>query len=199
MGQTAKRMRTELLDFVSKFGLLTPAEAAEIARHIPVRAVKKGTYLLREGEVAQACYFVLKGCVRQYRLLDGIEKTTAFFTEEQAVVDFNSYANQVPSRFYMVCTEDCLLIEGSPNQEQAMYNQFPKLVAITRDMMEQNLGQMQDEFATFTTLSPEERYRHLQEHRPGLLQRVLQHQIASYLGVTPESLSRIRKRLLTKA
>ncbi|KAB7731846.1 cyclic nucleotide-binding domain-containing protein [Rudanella paleaurantiibacter] len=191
-------MQTELLDFVSKFGLLTPAEATEIARNIPVRLFKKGTYLLREGEIAQACYFVLTGCVRQYRLLDGVEKTTAFFTEEQAVVDFNSYANQVPSRFYMVCTEDCLLIEGNLNHEQAMYHQFPKLVAITRDMMEQNLGQMQDELATFTTLSPEERYKHLQRHRPVLLQRVPQHQIASYLGVTPESLSRIRKRLSTK-
>ena len=76
-----------------------------------------------------------------------------------------------------------------------MYETFPKLEIITRMMMEQDLGKSQDAMANFITSSPEERYLNLQKTRPDLLQRVPQHQLASFLGVTPESLSRIRNRM----
>jgi len=90
------------------------------------------------------------------------------------------------------------LIVGNFHLEQAMYEQFPKLQAITRSMMEHDFGRTQEALARFITSSPEERYVHLLTTRPELVQRVPQHQLASYLGVTPESLSRIRKRMALK-
>lgn len=191
-------MDKELRAFLATFPSLSDDEKEGIAANLSVRVFPKGTFLLREGEVATKCYFVLKGCVRQYYLLDGEEKTTAFFTEEQAVVSFTSYAQQKPSTHYVVCVEDTTTIVGYMEGEREMYEKFPKLETITRAMMEQDYGKSQEDFAAFMTSSPEERYRSLLETRPELFRRVPQHQIASYLGVTPESLSRIRKRLAGK-
>jgi CRP-like cAMP-binding protein len=98
-----------------------------------------------------------------------------------------------------VCLEDCVLLAGDLGQEQGMYEAFPQLELITRRMMAEDFGEMQQQWAVFMTRSPEERYLHLLGARPDLLQRVPQHQLASYLGVTPESLSRIRRRLRGRA
>lgn len=189
---------TELLNYLSKFPSISQEERESIAAQIPVHTFPRGSILLRAGEVCTACYFVLKGCIREYMLLDGEEKTTAFFTEEQAVVVFSSYSDQVPSDRFLSCVEDATVMVGEFSREQLMYRQFPALEAITRKIIEQDYGKTRDSFAMFMTSSPEERYIHLLKTRPELAQRVPQHQLASFLGITPESLSRIRKRLATK-
>lgn len=76
-----------------------------------------------------------------------------------------------------------------------MYEDYPFLLELTRNMMEADLGSMHDDFAKFMASTPEERYLTLKEKRPGLMDRVPQHQLASYLGIKPESLSRIKRRL----
>lgn len=191
-------MNPALLAFLSQFDTLTSKEITEIGALIPVREAKKETVLVRQGEICDECFFVLKGCLRQYTLVDGVEKTTQFYTEEEAAVFFTSYATQSPSDSYLSCVEDSVLIVGKMDAEAHMYEQFPKLEQITRKMMEQDFGKIQDLLNRFITSTPEERYQDLLRHRPSLLQRVPQHQIASYIGVTPESLSRIRKRLFEK-
>lgn len=191
-------MNPTLLAFLSQFETLTPKEITEIGALIPVREAKKETLLVRQGEICDACFFVLKGCLRQYSLIDGVEKTTQFYTEEEAAVFFTSYASQSPSESYLSCVEDSVVIVGKMDAEASMYQQFPKLEQITRKMMEQDFGKTQDLLNRFITSTPEERYQDLLHRRPSLLQRVPQHQIASYIGVTPESLSRIRKRLFEK-
>lgn len=184
--------------FMSQFKTLSNDEIEIIADNINIQLVKKGTILMKEGQICETCYFVLKGCLRQYLIVNGIEKTTQFFTEEQAAVQFSNYLNGEKSESYLVCAEDSVLIIGEINQEKKMYQEFPVLEKITRMMIEQNLGKSQDEFTRFITNSPEERYLFLLKNRPDLLQRVPQHQLASYIGVTPESLSRIRKRTVFK-
>lgn len=191
-------MRNILISFISKFESLTDEEIAIIADNIQVQSVKKGTILVKEGQICEACYFVLKGCLRQYVIVDGTEKTTQFYTEEQAAVLFSSYLNQQKSESYLSCVEDSVLIVGETGRETEMYKEFPKLEQITRMMMEQNLGKSQDELTRFITNSPEERYLYLLKTRPELFQRVPLNQLASYIGVTPESFSRIRKRVLKK-
>jgi len=177
---------------------LSEGEAKEIADNITIQTYKKGTILLKEGAISKECYSVLKGCVREYYIKDGEEKTTAFFTEGQEVVSFTSYTNQTPSKHYLSCVEESTLTVSSPEKEKEMYKRFPKLEVITRTMMELNSGMAQEELASFITSSPEEQYMNLLENRSDLLNRVPQHQIASYLGIKPESLSRIRKRIVSK-
>ncbi|MGK6353397.1 Crp/Fnr family transcriptional regulator [Parapedobacter sp. DT-150] len=188
-------MRNELVAFLSQFHSLTGGEMVTIASLMTVREVDGGTVLVREGEICNACYFVLKGCLRQYVVIDGVERTTRFFTENEAAVLFTSYTNRIPSDSYLSSVEHAVLLIGDPETDAELYRAFPKLEGITRTMMERDLGKTQDALSRFITSSPEERYLDLLENRPDLLQRVPQHQLASYIGVTPESLSRIRKRI----
>ena len=89
-------------------------------------------------------------------------------------------------------------VNGSALTGYFLYERFPKLATLTRKMMEEDFGKTQDQFSRFMTSSAEERYVYLLENNPQLLQRVPQHQLASYLGITPESLSRIKNRLYKK-
>jgi CRP-like cAMP-binding protein len=191
-------MDDELLNIFSEFPSLNEQEIKAISENIVVRSFKKGTILLKEGQISKECYSVLKGCVRQYYIVDGDEKTTAFFTEGEAVASFSSYINQIPSKHYLVCVEDCSLTVGTKEKEVEMISKFPKLEPIIRSEMEKNAGKVQEEYSFFITSSPEERYTNLIENKSELLNRVPQHQIASFLGIKPESLSRLRKRILNK-
>ncbi len=189
-------MHEILRGFIKEFGMLTDDEIEVIVDNANIKSFKKGTVLLREGQVAKECYFVLKGLVREYYIVEGEEKSTNFFTEMEPVNSFTSHTAGKASKHFLVCAEDCVLTVGTDSLEQEMCRRIPRLEAIIRQEVEKNTGKMQDDIANFITSSPEERYRKLQEDKPELLNRVPQHQIASYLGVTPESLSRIRKRLL---
>lgn len=190
-------MKEELLKYALQFTDLSDEEKQAVMDEIPIETFKKGTILLREGEISTTCFFILKGCVRKYSVIDGEEKTTAFYTENEAVVSFNSYTQQVPADHYFICMEDTTTVVGYREREAEMYIRFPKFESLSRMFMSQDLGKAQEEMAVFITSTAEERYLHLLQNRPDLLQRVPQHQIASYLGITPESLSRIRKRMTT--
>lgn len=177
---------------------LSDSEKQEIIRRLDIRSFPKGTILLREGQSCRFCYFILKGCIREYRLDGNTEHTSAFYTEQHAAAQFLAYSMGKTSDCYWECTEDCELVVGNLEQEAAMYDDFPALKEMTRKMMEADFGSTQEAFARFRSQSPEERYLDLLENRPELLQRVPQHQLASMLGITPESLSRIRRRLTRK-
>ena len=187
--------RKVLLDYLAQITPLSEEESNAIFEAINIRSMKKGDILLREGQFCRNCYFVIRGCVRQYFLIDGVEKTTHFFTESQPI-NSNPFVGEVkPSTFYLVCMEDCLLIQGSQEDEQAFFEQIPRMEYIARAGMELELQKNQETFASYVLATPEERYFQLLQTRPDLIHRVPQYHLASYLGVTPESLSRIRKRM----
>lgn len=190
------RLKSELVSFLSNIPELSKNDVDLLAENIPVKFFKKGTVLVKEGDVCNKCFFVLKGCLRQYLIINGVDKTTQFYTENQAAVFFTSFTNKIKSESHLSCVEDCILIVGEPGSEEEMNEQIPILGQITRKMMEQDFGKTQDELSYFIASSPEERYLNLIKTKPDLLQRVPQHQLASYIGISPESLSRIRKRLL---
>lgn len=184
------------MDLMDRGGLFSEEERKEIAALIPIREAKKGELLMEEGEIYSRCYFVLKGLVRQYYVLDGEEKTTAFFIENQTVASFTHYTMQKPSDHYLACVEDSILVVGAFDVEPVMFEKYPALEKLTRIMMGEDMAKTQDRLSAFVTSSPEKRYLDFLENRPELVQRVPLHQIASYLGITAESLSRIRKRLM---
>ena len=191
-------MKDALIKFLSKIDSLTSREIKELADLMTVKEIKKNTTIVKQGQICNLCYFVLKGCLRKYVVLEGVEKTTAFYTEEEAVNFFTSFTTKTASESYLMALEDSLVLVGNPESEADMYKSFPKLEQVVRRMMEQDFGKTQDSFARFITSTPEERYLNLLKDRPQLAQRVPQHQLASYLGITPESLSRIRKRIIPK-
>ena len=189
-------MKNILYKYMSKFTSLTEEQQLTIANEIRIEEFKKGTILLRQGDIPTKCYFVLKGCVRQYSIDEkGKEVTSNFHIEEQAIAVFNNHKLDKSSEYTFVCLEDSVLVVGDLAIEQDMYTKYTQLEIMTRKMIEENFGKVQEEFATFISSTPEERFKTLLMKRPQLVDRVPQHQLASYLGITPESLSRIKKRL----
>jgi CRP-like cAMP-binding protein len=191
-------MEYRIADYFARFAVLSQEEYAAIAESAVVRHCPKGTILLEAGQVSKECYFVLEGCVREYYVVDGEEKTTGFFTEEQWVVSISSFTNKTPADHFFACIEDAVLVVGSEDRENELYRKFPRFETLSRLELGKVLAEQQRLRAMYVTDSPEERYLRILERQPLLLQRVPQYQLASYIGVKPESLSRIRKRILTR-
>lgn len=191
-------MIQKLVNYFSTIKPLSKEESDAIIKSAMVKTFAKNSILLKEGEIAKDTYFVLNGCIRQYILLDGLEKTTHFFTEGQWVLSANSLVNQIPADHFFVCTEATTLVIGNETDETELFNQFPRLESISRKVVEKIFAEHQLLNTNYNTDSPEQRYLRLLETRPSLFQRVPQYQLASYIGVTPESFSRIRKRVAKK-
>ena len=100
-------MENEFRAFISNFSYLNSEEIEIIVSNTVLKEFKKGNVLLQEGAISTECYAVIRGCVREFYIKDGLEKTTAFFTEGQSVNSFSSYSNQAPSKHYLECCEDC--------------------------------------------------------------------------------------------
>jgi len=138
---------------------------------------------------------VIQGCIRKYSIEDGEEKTIDFYTEFQSAVNFDSLSNSTPSKYYFTCTEDSIIAIVNSKKETELYKKFPHFGEVCRVEMEKMLGASQEKLSVFKNSTPKERYVNLLKERPSLLNRVPQYQLASYLGVKPETLSRIRKRI----
>lgn len=189
-------MKRILFKYLAKYTSFSEEEQRMIASEIQVDEYKKGTILLWQGDVPTKCYFILKGCIRQYAVDTlGREVTSNFYTEEQAVVIYNEHSESKTSKYTLTCLEDCVLVVGDLATINDTYNKYPQLESMTNRMTVEIFGSVQEDFANFIASSPEERFKSLLHKRPGLIDRVPQHQLASFLGVTPESLSRIKKRI----
>ncbi len=188
-----------LVQIMSQMTSLSEEEEATIEACFPLKDFMSGTYLLREGQVAHEGYYVVKGCIRAFELIDGEEKTTAFFTEGYSAVDFHSQATGKPSSQNFVCQEDSTVAIVNQEKEQQLYEQFPRFETFCRSGMEEMMGNQQAQMAKFIVMSPKERYLNLMRERPELIHRVPQYHLASFLGVKPETLSRIRRRIATES
>lgn len=176
---------------------LTEEEKNAIVETITIKKFKKNDILLKEGEISMQAYFVLEGCVRQYHLIDGEEKTTQFYLPKEWVTSIQSMRDQSPSNHYISCSSDCQLVVGNREKESYLYKNFPKMETISRIIMERIFSQHQSQTSNLLIDTPEKRYERLLLEKPILFQLVPQYQIASFIGVKPESLSRIRKRILS--
>lgn len=187
-------MHSELFNYLEQYIVLTSEEKQAIIDMDVFRTYKKGTLLLAEGGYGTESYFVLKGLLRVYYTIDGEEKTTAFYAEMESFTP-TSMVTRKPSEYNVVCVEDCVLNVSNEGMEKEFFKKFPRFELVCRKLSEKLLVKNQADFDQFKTASPEQRYLLLLEQKPDLIQRVPLNQLASYLGITPESLSRIRKRL----
>jgi len=192
-------MKEDDRDRLSK---LLPLEQEDFERfygRVLFKEIPAGTILLSEGETATKIYLVVRGCLRGYFIKEnGREITSQFFIENQMGSSFESVMTKKPSRMYIDAIEDSTigiisfrelerLIAGTPSAR----DHFDKFL-MTRLIFYMN------QHASFILDSPEKRYRNLMRENPELVSRVPQQYIASYLGITPVSLSRIRARIKKK-
>lgn len=189
-------MKDMLFQHLKNYTNVPDETLKEVIEYLPVRHFKKGTILLEQGDVSSKCYFVLKGLIRQFSVdMDGNENTSNFYSENQAASVYNPQHAHEASRYSLVCLEDSILLDGDLNDETQMYTKYPFLETMVRKMLEEITSNIHDDYADLLSSGPEERYLALLEKRPGLAERVPQNQLASFLGIQPESLSRIKRRL----
>jgi len=191
-------MQEILFSFISKYISLTEDKKYVLLSLDLFHSVKKGTILLKEGQNTLNSFFVLKVCIRSYYIKGGEEKTTAFYTEMEALTP-PCVISKTPSDYYINCIEDCILLISNSDVSEEVNTRFPKFEIMCMKFSEDLLAKERIEFDEFKTSSPEQRYLNLMRKRPELIQRVPQHQLASYLGIKPQSLSRLRAIILEKS
>lgn len=163
------------------------------------KTVKKHDYILREGEVCKNLFFLINGLFRMYYVdFDGNEINYRFTDKSNFFVDFQSFLTQKPSRYYWQAMQESEVFIVSYKDVQYVYNISSAWNNFGRLMAEHVYLQLNERVDMLLFMKPEERYLYLRNHQPHLFEQVSQFHLSSYLGIKPESLSRIRKRLSEK-
>ena len=195
----AKPMFDRLRSHVLKRIELTEAQFAESTRFFVSRTIRRKDFLFKAGEIGRYIAFVNSGCLRSYTIdKKGAEHVVQFAIEEWWIADLYSFLTNEPATYYIDALEDSkVLLLDRPSQEE-LCSQFPQYERFFRLLLERNYIANHRRIAATLSLSAEERYLFFLQTYPQFLERLPQHQIASFLGIAPESLSRIRRRLVRK-
>lgn len=168
----------------------------KVASHIKERKVLKNDFVLQADGVCRKVCFISKGaCIMFRRDKDGKEEVTEFQFEGALTGDYVSFIRQEPSEHYIRALEDTLIEEINYDELHHLYRTMPLLERAGRILSEQIYCKVITRMTSYQNDSPEVRYQQLLDENPMLFQRVPQYLIASFLGVTPVGLSKIRKRL----
>ena len=162
------------------------------------RTLAKGEHVLREGETARSVAFVASGLLRYYYLADGTEHTGQFFFPGRFVADVASFVRQRPARQNIDALEPTDVLMLSKRDLDALYADDPAFERFGRRLFEEALAYSQLRTASLLMDRAEARYLDLVAERPKVMDQVPLQTIASYLGVTPEALSRIRRRVASR-
>jgi len=175
---------------------LTAAEQEECKQYYTVKKLRKRQFLLQEGEVCKYVAFVNKGALRRYTVSEkGDEHILQFAFEGWTIADLYSFITAEPSTSYIDALEDCeLLLLNKQNQDELM-NAIPKMQRYFFLNIQNAYVALQRRMTAAISLTADEKYLQLVKTYPHIVQRVPQHMIASYLGISPETLSRLRKQL----
>lgn len=196
---TILKMENRLINYFLKITHMTADEVKVLTESMVIKKYPKGSYLIKEGQFNTDTYFVLDGCVRQFKIIDGNDITTNFFTEEQWIISLENFEEKTPSKYCLICVENTTVVIGDEQKAQELFKQFPRFETTSRQIMETVFLEQQNLMTSYITDKPEQRYLKLIKSRPDIFQRVPQYDIATYIGVKPESLSRIRKKLQQKS
>ncbi|WP_256013561.1 Crp/Fnr family transcriptional regulator [Desertivirga xinjiangensis] len=185
--------------FLEQFIVFTEEEWSIFKTYLHLRKLRKKDFFVEAGNVCAEVGFILRGSIRYYHVKDGTEITGYFTLENDFVSAYKSFLTEIPSTAYIEALEntqlivfnkrDLLSLEQDPRINLKM-ERFGRLVA------EALICCYEDRVHSFVTQSPEERYLDLLKSGQDILKRIPQHYVANYLGITPVSLSRIRKRII---
>lgn len=155
-------------------------------------------YLVQPGEICQQVFYVVKGCVR-VAIMDrnGDDITCYFAAEGQFVSNYESFLTGKPSNYALHCLEACELLAIDRQGIQELYARTEQGDRIGRRIAEHLFIDTLERLTSFYSETPEDRYQHFMRQYPHLVQRIPQHYIATYIGVRPQSLSRIKRRALS--
>jgi CRP-like cAMP-binding protein len=190
-------MITSLLDNIQNLITLDQREKDFITSLFKEKRYKKGDLFLAEGQICKYVGFITKGLMRYYINHDGEEKTYSFSQENQYVCNYESFIPQNPSLKVIQALEDTAVLVISHTDLQLLYSNVRKGERFGRIAIEGVFLQLLQDINSLYTETPELRYETFLKNHSDLQQRISQYHIASYVGVKPQSLSRIRKRIFS--
>lgn len=188
-------MYASLINHIQKQVQLNENDIQAIVKYVKPISLNNKDYLLKEGQVCKSYYFVKKGCLRMFYNNDkGLEQIIQFAIEDWWVADYSSIANQKPSEYNIQAVESSDLFSIDHHSLVKLTDEVPKLERYFRIMAERVVAASQFRLKLIFNLSKEEMYLHFNSLFPAFNQRIPQYMIASYLGITPEYLSEIKKK-----
>ena len=183
------------INHIRRYVELSDDEVLKLEPYLQPMELKRRGYLLHEGEVCRNNYFVEKGCLRMFFNNEKmVEQTTQFAIENWWLSDYFSYARQSPSEYAIQAVEKSVIVAIDYQHQDHLFIEVPQMERYFRIMMQRALSASQLRVKMIYQLSKEEMYRHFNSSYPQFFQRVPQYMIASYLGLTPEYLSELRKK-----
>lgn len=183
-----------LKKFFSQFGALSPETINDLADRSVAKSVKKGEILLFNGQICDKIYFVTKGCLRLYYIANDIEITVWFSFENNSAIELSSFLSGAPSEYFLEAIEDSEILSLHKPTLTSLYQKHPELERIFRVFWENVILFLLKRFTALQKDSAEQRYLDLM-NQPQYLQRIPQKYLASYIGITPTSLSRIKRNI----
>jgi CRP-like cAMP-binding protein len=186
---------------LSGFVTFDEREWVALKPYLNAAILKKKDHFAVKGKICHEIGFIIKGSVRYYHVKDGLEITGYFSFEKEFVSSYKSYLTQQPGMSYIQALEPTELIVISYTNMQLLLNNpllAYKMERFGRRVAEHYICCYEERITSFLIQTPEERYIHLLENEGNIMLRVPQHYIANFLGITPVSLSRIRKRTLVQ-
>lgn len=186
-----------LIEYFENFLPLDEEEVAAVNEFFKERRIKRRQFILQEGDVCRHNTFVVQGCLKMYMVdPNGKEHNLQFAVENWWIGDIGSFHSEEPSKLYIEAVEESILLQINKEDQWKLYVDFPKFNRIFRVLAENAMVSLQNRVLQNISSTAEERYLHFLEKHPQLFNRISNVQIASFLGVTPEFLSTIRKKLV---
>lgn len=189
-------MYPNFIQHVRRYVSLTDEEASLLLQQIKPLEPKKKEFLLQEGQMCRYNYFVEQGCLRMFFVNDkGIEQIVQFGLENWWIADYMSFSMQSSSNFAIQAVETSKLVGIAHGQQDELFRLLPQLERYFRIMMQRAYAAAQMRVKFFHDFTKEESYLHFINLFPDFVQRIPQYMLASYLGITPEYLSELRKKI----
>jgi CRP/FNR family transcriptional regulator, anaerobic regulatory protein len=191
-------MTQNLIQFIKQLVSFTDEEIQEIQHLFVEKILKKGEFWVKEGEFNSDVLFVNKGMLRSYFVKEEVEKTFDLVIENQIVTATESYSSGLPSMDYIQAVEDTYLSIITKDNLEVLYSKSPKWERVGRIIFEAYTLEQEVRIRSFISETAQERYERLARDQPELMQRTPQIYLANFLGITPQSLSRLRRKIISK-
>ena len=167
-----------------------------LAKSMREKHFNKGEVLLREGEVCRAHYFIFRGCIRSFGLEEGREVNVKFYFENDIACDFKSFRFEKPSQFFFVAMEETDVLYGIKAETVPVFQGAADLQMLLFRLFQDLFLKEEEHSNSFKLLSPEEHYQYLLKNKPEYLRRIPLIYLASYMGISRETLTRVRREIL---
>ena len=191
--------KKQLVDYMNQRIELTEQEQQMVANAYHLHQVKKKDYFLKEGSLCKLQGFVVEGTIRVYYTdKKSLEHVLYFAFKDWWIGDIASFYDDKPTNLNAQAMEDSWILVIEREATEQLFKDVPKLERLFRIMTQRTLSVLQKRFFLTVSANAEDRYEELIQRHPGIEQLVPQHQIASYLGILPESLSRMKKQLMDR-